>query len=202
MKQLICYEPDRCNLGHRFFRSTTSRCGPQIYALTLSVRRVSFLRFLVLLSLLPALDTASCRQRAQLATPIPLPFRSRLILPLPYLTLHDPNVLLILDGRPPSILLPLPPPSRPPPLHPWRPQQPANNRQKRARRMCPRPPPFLHLPNVVCPTRIKIAECIVPPAHPRVTLPIPRWRAAPPRANFQGSTSPRIPHRRRNVRGL
>ena len=52
MKQLICCEPDFFDLGHRFFRSTTTRCGPQIYVLCLSVRRVSLRRLVVLLSLI------------------------------------------------------------------------------------------------------------------------------------------------------
>ena len=51
MKQLICRETDAFNLG-TVSSVPPPRCGPQIYVLSLSVRRVPFLRLVVLLSLI------------------------------------------------------------------------------------------------------------------------------------------------------
>jgi len=51
VKQLLCYERDVCNLG-TVSSVPPPRCGPQIYVLSLSVRRVSPLRLVVLLFLI------------------------------------------------------------------------------------------------------------------------------------------------------
>ena len=120
VKQLICYEPDLCNLGHRFFRSTTRRCGPQIYALSLSVRRVSFLRFVVLLSAI--LPSPCSRHRFMSSTgpardsnspPVPIPSNTSSSLPYSSRPERTPNSRGTSSVDPSSATPPIPLPTSP-----------------------------------------------------------------------------------------